>query len=237
MWTPRACRQPLSTALCSPKLRACSTSVIGTRALAHELAADLHGAIRAAVVHEHDLVAAVDGEAFDFVHQRADRVGAVVHRDDETERNRHVVDGRQRRERARLALSPGSSFDNLEKRTTEQFLAREAGFRGLLHRQCAGAQSSHEEVQQALTRRRIVEDVAEERRLRRLVHERPQPAPSLPDARTERTQTPRRSASAAAPGADPTPDSSRSSANGARRRSESSRRDGRPRDSRAVERR
>ena len=32
MCAPRACRQPVSTALCSPKLRACSTYVTGTRA-------------------------------------------------------------------------------------------------------------------------------------------------------------------------------------------------------------
>ena len=39
MWAPRAWRQPVSTALCSPKLRACSMSVIGTFASRIKLAA------------------------------------------------------------------------------------------------------------------------------------------------------------------------------------------------------
>ena len=47
------------------------------------------GPVGAAVVHEDHFVTAVDDQLLDGPHQRTDRIGAVIDRDDETERWRH----------------------------------------------------------------------------------------------------------------------------------------------------
>ena len=52
----------------------------------HEFAANLRRRIPAAVVHQHDLVSALDRQSLDLLHQRPDRGRAVVQRNDKAER-------------------------------------------------------------------------------------------------------------------------------------------------------
>ena len=85
----------------SPKFLARSTSVTGTRAV-RTVAADLHRVVKAAVVDEDDLVAALDVLLFDVVHERRKRRGGVVHRNDEAEGRRHV--------QARARFFAGAAF-------------------------------------------------------------------------------------------------------------------------------
>ena len=61
----------------------------GHAGAAHEVVADLRSRIGAAVVDEHDLMAARDGESLDLRNDIGNRLGTVIERDDETQRWRH----------------------------------------------------------------------------------------------------------------------------------------------------
>src|ERR1051325_11744952 len=77
------------------------------------------------------------------------------------------------------AASPGScsatSLQNLHERSRAQLVQREAGRQGLVFRQRAAVDAADEIVEQALPGRGVVEDIADQRGLSRLLHEIAQP--------------------------------------------------------------
>ena len=141
--------------------------------------------------------------------------------------------GRAARADPRPPSAP-ARLEYLDERPPLQLLLRQARLASFVHRQRTGAQPAHEEVEQPLSRRGIVEHIADERRLSRLSRRNCGAAPSRPGAPRGRRRRPRHSASAAAPDADPIPGRTRSRANAAHRRSAASTRDGRRRGSRGA---
>ena len=115
----------------------------------------------------------------------------------------------------RSAAEPGAPRrQDLRERAQLDLLRREARCGRDPRLDGARVQRAEEVVQQALAGGRVVEDVADQRGLRRLVDEVPQPIRGRREALEEEGVAGRRSAPGAAPGADPSPGRSRPPASG-----------------------